>query len=199
MRKIKNFKVSLRVNEVLKKVKNNNNISESALELEKTVKHAFSICTKFIHPSVVYDTFSKQCLPLAHEASSLLPGYVACSVFCITLGNDIEKKYKLNVFGVDDVEVVQSVAIYALEQAKAFVYKLIANEAKEESCEILKTDGVSSSFYSELVEKIPIEKIDVDMLSGELRPKYSASGLLFWVPFKKKQKKRISRLHKNFL
>jgi hypothetical protein len=186
MRKIKNFKVNLRIKEILRVIKKLNNISDVSLELEEIVKRGYRVYSKFLHPAVVYDTFSKESFPLL-EKHAMLSKYVAFSVFFITIGNDIEEEYKLNAtaFGEHTSILVFAIAVDALEQARNFVQRLIMNEAKDESCEISRAEELDNTVYGKFARIIPIEKINVKILSGELDPKYSTCGLLYWIPSKK--------------
>jgi hypothetical protein len=192
MRKIKNFKVNLRVKEILRVTKKLNNISEVSLELEEIVKRSCCVYSKFLYPSVVYDTFSKESFTLLEE-NAILSKYVACSVFFITIGNNLEEEYKLNTaaFGEYTTTIVSAIAVGALEQARNFVQRLIVNEAKDESYEISRAEEFDNAMYGELAKIVPIEKINVNIVSGELKPKYSSCGLFYWIPSKKKTKKPL--------
>ena len=87
----------------------------------------------------------------------------------------------------------------ALEQSKNFIQRLISNEAKDESCEISRVEEIRNNIYDEFAKMVPIEKISVDIVSGELKPKYSTCGLLYWISSKKKQKNQLNKLHKGFV
>ncbi|MDR1418002.1 MAG: hypothetical protein LBI80_02440 [Endomicrobium sp.] len=189
MRKIRNFKVNLCIKEILRVIKKLNNISEVSLEFEENVKRGCRIYSKFLHPSVVYDTFSKESFPL-FEKNAVLSKYVACSVFFITIGSNIEEECNLNrtAFGEYTSTIVSAIAVDALEQSRSFVQRLIVNEAKYEGCEISREEELDNSVYGEFAKIIPIEKINVNIVSGKLDPKYSSCGLLYWIPSKKKQK-----------
>jgi hypothetical protein len=200
MRKIKNFKINLRIKEILRVTKKLNNVFEVSFELEEIVKRSCHVYSKFLHPSVVYDTFSRESFSLLEENTALFK-YVACSVFFITIGNNLEEEYKLNTtaFGEYTSIIVSAIAVDALEQGRNFVHKLIINEAKDESCEISRAEGFDNTVYSDLAKIIPIEKINVSIVSGELIPKYSACGLFYWIPSKRKQKNHLNSLYKSCL
>lgn len=200
MRKIKNFKVNLRIKEISRVVKKLNNISEVSVELQGMIKRSCRMYSKFLHPSAVYDTFSKKSSRLFEENISLSK-FVACSVFFVTVGNALEEEYKLdtNAFGEYTFTIVSAIAVDALEQSKNFIQRLISNEAKDENCEISRVEEIRSNIYDEFAKMVPIEKISVDIVSGELKPKYSTCGLLYWISSKKKQKNQLNKLHKGFV
>ncbi|MDR1523494.1 MAG: hypothetical protein LBS29_06075 [Endomicrobium sp.] len=194
MRKIKNFKVNLRIKEISRVVKKLNNISEVSVEFEEVVKHGCQAYSKFLRPSAVYDTFSKDYSVLFKE-NTTLSKFVACSVFFVTVGDNLEEEYKLdaNAFGEYTSTIVFAVAMDALEQSKNFIQRLISNEAKDESCEISSREEINKNMYGKFSKMLPVEKINVDIVSGEFRPKYSACGLFYWMPSKKKQKNQLKK------
>ncbi|MDR3125377.1 MAG: hypothetical protein LBU10_05890 [Endomicrobium sp.] len=190
MRKIKNFKINLRIKEISSVIKKLNNISIDSIELEEIIRRSCSIYSKFLYPSAIYDTFSKEVFP-SFEENIILPKFVACSVFFVTIGNTLEEQYKLNtdVFGEYTSTIVSAIAVDALEQSKNFIQRLIISEAKNESCEVSRAEEIQDSLCSEFVKLVPISKIDISVVSGKLNPKYSTCGLFYWIPSKKKQKK----------
>jgi hypothetical protein len=200
MRKIKNFKVNLRTKEISRVLKKLNNISEVSVELEEIIKRSCCMYSKFLHPSAVYDTFSRDS-SLLFEENTTLSKFVACSVFFVTVGNSLDEEYKLdtNAFGEYTSTIVSAIAMDALEQSKNFLQRLISNEAKYESCEISRIEEIRNNIYGEFAEMVPIEKINLEIVSGELKPKYSSCGLLYWIPSKKKQKNQLNKLYKSFV
>ena len=89
MRKIKNFKINLRIKEISSVIKKLNNISIDSIELEEFIRCSCSTYSKFLYPSAIYYTFSKEVFPLFEE-NNILPKFVACSVFFVTIGNTLE-------------------------------------------------------------------------------------------------------------
>ena len=86
---------------------------------------------------------------------------------------------------------MSAIAVDALEQSKNFIQRLIISEAKSESCEVSRAEEIRDSLCSEFVKLVPISKIDISVVSGELNPKYSTCGLFYWIPSNKKQKKAV--------
>jgi hypothetical protein len=190
MRKIKNFKVNLRVKDISRVVRKLINAVEVSIELEETIQRCSRFYVKFLSPSVVYDTFSKESLPFVYE-KDIPPKWVAESIFFVTIGNVLEEEYKKNenAFGEHTSKIVSAIAVDALEQSKNFVQRIISNEAQDENCEVTRAVDIGSKYYEEICKVIPIDKIGVSAEVGTIYPKYSSAGLFYWIPSKKKTKK----------
>jgi hypothetical protein len=190
MRKIKNFKVTLRVKDILRVVRKLINAVDVSVELEETIQRCSRFYVKFLSPSVVYDTFSKESLPFVYE-KDIPPKWVAESIFFVTIGSDLEDEYKKNenAFGEHTSKIVSAIAVDALEQSKNFVQRIISNEAQDENCEVRRAADIGNEYYEEISNVIPADKIGVSVEEGVVYPKYSSAGLFYWVPSKKKTKK----------
>jgi hypothetical protein len=190
MRKIKNFKVNLRVKEISRVVKKLINTVELSVEFEETIQRCCRFYVKFLTPSVVYETFSKEALPFAYE-KDVPSKWVAESVFFVTIGDDLYDEYKKNksVFGEHTGKIVSAIAVDALNQSKNFVQRLISNEAQDEDCVISRIVDIPNDLYAEFSKVVPIDKIGISIESGDIIPKYSTCGLFYWIPSKKKEKK----------
>ncbi|MCL2335739.1 MAG: hypothetical protein FWC57_06715, partial [Endomicrobia bacterium] len=88
MRKIKNFKVNLRVREIVRVIKKLTNSAELPVELEEAVQRGCHFYSKFPVPCVVYDTFSKDSLQFSYEKDAPAK-WVAQSVFFLTIGDSL--------------------------------------------------------------------------------------------------------------
>jgi hypothetical protein len=190
MRKIKNFKVNLRVKDILRVVRKLINAVDVSVELEETIQRCSRFYVKFLSPSVVYDTFSKESLPFVYE-KDIPPKWVAESIFFVTIGSDLEEEYKKNenAFGEHTSKIVSAIAVDALEQSKNFVQRIISDEAQDENCEVTRAVDIGNEYYEEISNVIPADKIGVSVEEGVVYPKYSSAGLFYWVPSKKKTKK----------
>lgn len=190
MRKIKNFKVNLRVKEILRVMKKLIDVADLSMELEETIQRCCRLYFKFLSPSVVYDAFSKNALSFTYEQDAPSK-WIAESVFFVTIGNGLCEEYKKNegTFGEHTGKIVSAIAVDALEQSKFFTQRLIAKEAQDENCEISKIVDVPRDLYKEFAKVIPIDKIGVSIESNDVSPKYSTCGLFYWIPSKKKAKR----------
>jgi hypothetical protein len=189
MRKIKNFKVNLRVKNISRVVKKLINADDMSIEIEEAIQRSCRFYVKFLSPAVVYDTFSKESPPFVYE-KDVPAKWVAESIFFVTIGNTIEEEYKKNetIFGEHTSKIVSAIAVDALEQSKKFVQRLIVNEAQDEKCDIARVVDIPNEIYEEVSKVVKSEKIGVSIQSGNISPKYSSGGLFYWVPSKKAKK-----------
>jgi hypothetical protein len=161
-----------------------------SVETEETVQRACHYYSKFISPSVVYETFSKDTITFVFEKDAPSK-WVAQSVFFVTIGTSLEEEFKKDgkAFGEHSNTIVSAIAVDALEQAKNFTQRLAAGEAETENCDLSRGVDLPSDLYEEAAKIIPVEKIDVSVRDGKLIPQYSNCGVFYWVPSKKKSKK----------
>ncbi|MDR1434302.1 hypothetical protein [Candidatus Endomicrobiellum devescovinae] len=190
MRKIKNFKVTLRVKDISRVIRKLINAVDVSAELEETIQRSSRFYVKFLSPSVVYDTFSKESLPFVYE-KDIPPKWIAESIFFVTIGSALEEECKKNenAFGEHTSKIVSAIAVDALEQSKNFVQRIISNETQDENCEVTRAVDIGSEYYEEVCKVIPVDKIGVSTEVGTIYPKYSSAGLFYWIPSKKKTKK----------
>jgi hypothetical protein len=188
MRKIKNFKINLRLKAISRVVKKLINTAELPEELEATIRRCCLFYAKFLVASVVYETFSKKALPFAYD-KDIPPKWVAESVFFVTICDGLYDEYKKdeNAFGQHTGKIVSAIAVDALDQSKNFAQRLISNEAQEENCEISRVVDVPSNLYAKFSQIVPTHKIDIIIESGDIVPKYLACGLFYWIPSNKKK------------
>jgi hypothetical protein len=190
MRKIKNFKVNLRLKDISRAVRKLINAVDVSVELEQTIQRCSCFYVKFLSPSVVYDTFSKESFPFVYE-KDIPPRWVAESIFFVTIGNAFEEEYKKNknAFGEHTSKIVSSIAVDALEQSKNFVQRIISHEAQDENCEVTRAVDIGREYYEEICKIIPVDRIGVGTKAVTIYPKYSSAGLFYWILSKKKTKK----------
>ena len=189
MRKIKNFRVNLRVREITRVIKKLINAPELPVEIEEAVQRGCHFYSKFIVPCVVYDAFAKDALPFVYEKDAPAK-WAAQSIFFLTIGRQLQEEFKKNeeAFGEHTGKIVSAVAVDALEQSKNFIQRLIAGEAEEENCELSRSVELPADLYAEAAKLLPIDKIGVSIDDGTLEPQYSCCGLFYWMPSKKKSK-----------
>ncbi|MDR3195195.1 MAG: hypothetical protein LBT58_00120 [Endomicrobium sp.] len=190
MRKIKNFKISVRVKDISRVVGKLTNTVDTPVELEESVQRCCRFYVNFLSPSVVYDTFSKESLPFVYE-KDVPAKWAAESFFFVTIGGAIEEEYKKdeNAFGEHTGKIVSAIAVDALDQSKNFARRIISSEAQDENCEITRAVNIANEYYEEVSKVIPTDKIGVSAKAGVICPKYSSAGLFYWIPSKKKTKK----------
>jgi hypothetical protein len=190
MRKIKNFRINLRIKEILRIIKRLVNAVELSVEFEEAVRRCCRFYSIFLVPSAVYETFSKEKLPFVCEKDAPLK-WIAESVFFVTIGGDLYEEYEKDerTFGKHTGKIISAVGVDALEQSKNFIQGLISNEAQGENYEISRSVDIPPHLYEMAAGCIPADKIGISAEDGKLNPRYSECGLFYWVPSKKKAKK----------
>jgi hypothetical protein len=187
MRKIKNFKINLRTRDIVRSVKRLAPGTEFSQELDIEVQKACRHYYKFIRPCLIYDTFSKGTLEFLPEKDAPAQ-YIARSVFFVSIGAAIED-VKKDLDAPNGENIVNCIAVDALDQSKNFVCRLISDEAEEEECDISRAQEIHGEFYERLSSIIPIDKIDISLCENTLIPKYCLCAEVYWTPSKKKRKR----------
>ena len=126
MRKIKNFKISIRTREISRIIRKLLNVEELPIEIEESVQKSCFVCEKVIKPAVVYDTFSRESMVFPLEIDSP-EKWIAVSPFILTIGNVLQEQYNKNkdLFGEYGVQIMSAISADALDQARFFVQKLL--------------------------------------------------------------------------
>ena len=190
MRKIKNFKISIRTREISRIVRKLLNMEDLPIEVEETVQKSCFICEKIIRPAVVYDTFSKENLLFSFEKDAP-EKWIAISPYILTIGTVLQDEYNKNksLFGEYAVQIMSAIAADALDQAKNFVQKLLREEAAEENCELSRSVDLPEQYNEEVIKYLPIEKINLSLSEeGKFIPANSTAGVYYWIPLKKRKK-----------
>ncbi|WP_372519171.1 hypothetical protein [Candidatus Ruminimicrobiellum ovillum] len=191
MRKIKNFKISIRTREISRIIRKLLNTEDLPIEVEEAVQKSCFVCEKVIKPAVVYDTFSKEAMifPVEFQAPEK---WIAVSPYILTIGNVLEEEYNKNkeLFGEYGIQIVSAISADALDQARNFVQKLLAAEAIDENCELSRSIELPKQYNQEIINFLPADKINLSLDDdGNFVPKNSMSGLYYWIPLKKRGRK----------
>ena len=194
MRKIKNFKISIRTREVSRIVKRLLNVEDLDIEVEEAVQKSCFVCEKIIKPAVVYDTFSKESMSFNFNINIEIPEkWIAVSPYVLTIGSVLQEQYEKNknLFGNCAVQIISAISADALEQSKNFIQKIINSEmTKEDNCELSKSIEIPQQYNQEIIKYLPIEKINIS-LSEEKKfiPINTSAGLYYWIPLKKRNRR----------
>ena len=191
MRKIKNFKISIRTREISRIIRKLLNVEDLPIEVEEAVQKSCFVCEKIIKPAVVYDTFSKETMifPVEIEAPEK---WVALSPYILTIGNVLEEKYNSDkqLFGEYGVQIISAISADALDQARNFVQKLLASEASDENCELSRSIDLPKEYNQEIIKYLPVDKINLSLTEdGNFVPVNSIAGIYYWIPLKKRNRK----------
>ena len=191
MRKIKNFKISIRTREISRIIRKLLNMEELTIEIEEAIQKSCFVCEKIIKPAVVYDTFSKEAMTFSLEIEPP-EKWIAVSPYILTIGNVLQEEYNKNknLFGEYGVQIVSAISADALEQSRNFVQKLLASEASDENCELSRNIDLPKQYNSEIIEYLPVDKINLSLSDdGNFIPESSMAGLYYWIPLKKRGRK----------
>ncbi len=191
MRKIKNFKISIRTREISRIIRKLLNMEELTIEIEEAIQKSCFVCEKIIKPAVVYDTFSKEAMNFSLEIDSP-EKWIAVSPYILTIGNVLQEEYNRNknIFGEYGVQIVSAISADALEQSRNFVQKLLASEASDENCELSRNIDLPKQYNSDIINYLPADKINLSLSDdGGFIPESSIAGLYYWIPLKKRNRK----------
>ncbi|MFH1258379.1 MAG: hypothetical protein ABII74_00950 [Elusimicrobiota bacterium] len=184
-RKIKKFKVRLRPRESFWKLRRQ--MATSALDSvqwPELIKEEIEKVSLLISPSVVYDTLDKNeaRVILVNSHQELGKRILMISFLTATIG----EKFTPELIGAQDElkqKIWQILAEEALEQTVNFAGKLILEEAKKDSCQLLPQIAVRhTAELSNIIASLSADKIQVRMEAGRLSPHFSAVSYCLWVP-----------------
>ncbi len=192
MRKIKNFKITIRTREVSRIVKKLLNVEDLDIEIEEAIQKSCFICEKIIRPAVVYDTFSKESMTFDIDIEAP-EKWIAVSPYILTIGNVLQEQYEKNksIFGDYAVQIISAISADALEQSKNFVQKIINSEiTKEDNCDLSRSIEIPQQYNQRIVEYLPIEKINLSLSEeNKFVPVNTSAGLYYWIPLKKRNRR----------
>ncbi len=192
MKKIKNFKITIRPREISRIMRKLLNVTELDIETEESVQRACYFYGKTINPAVVYETFPKDSTGFVFDNPEIPSKWVALNYYILTIGNSLKEEFEKNkdIFGRYTTQIVSAISADTLEQSKSFVQKLISSEASDEQCELSRGIELPHDKYAEICKILPVEKINVSVLEdGKISPEYTVAGVFYWIPVKKRNKK----------
>ena len=196
MRKIKNFKISIKAREVSRMLRKLLNIEELTIEQEEAVQKACFFYNKTIKPAVIYDTISKETMVWSFDIETP-EKWIAVSPYIVTIGNELQEEFNKNQeqFGAYTVQIVSAISANTLEQSKNFIQKILTEDAKDEYCELSRNIEIPNNLYPKICEMLPTDKINVSLLNDEenqtfkFNPTNTITGLFYWIPVKRRTKK----------
>ncbi|MBN1823568.1 MAG: hypothetical protein JW803_04550 [Endomicrobiales bacterium] len=191
MKKIKHFKINIRTREVYRLLKSSLG-ADPGPDVEEAVERESFRIQKVVSLAALYDS-----LPKEKFLSELLfdppDKWIAAGLFVVTAGDEIEREIKQAHDKNDETlaRILHAVSVEALEQAENFVWRLMAEEAKEEYCELSRRVSVDAKETREKVLGVlPGDKIGIRLAeNGAFMPLYSSSGISYWVPTRRRNSK----------
>ncbi|MBI4386726.1 MAG: hypothetical protein HY551_05035 [Elusimicrobia bacterium] len=181
MRKIRGFKLNLRLKEAQRRAKKAKlDLAAQNLGTDAELTALLSEFSKSAQASVLFDS-----LPAEDSALSPLPGS-AFSVGLASLGPDTGLFSERNILAssapTERREFWDIVSRCALEDATQFALALIEEEAKEEQCELSPLQYLTDpSILQAALSRLEGHKIGVTLSPKGLRPIHSLAFSLSWL------------------
>jgi hypothetical protein len=197
MKKIKKFRVAPRPSAVLKNLKALLSRSSLTPDAEQAVSSAIEKTTHRLSTAALYETVSLDrsptwAAPLWDARNDKNSAPVALTFYAATIGPDLEKDVADSAAQGDMLrsQVLAALGEESAEQAAHFVARLVAEEAKGESCELsARAEPSSVDIRRGILGALDADKIGVRLEdNGGLSPRYSRAGYVLWWPPAKKRK-----------
>ncbi len=194
MTKIKNFRISLRVREIARLLKNQEKLQITPA-LEASIEHAMSDAKRLIQPAAVYTTLTRA---TAEKTTTLTLGEetVAVSVIAVTVGPELEKERQAALARQDTLQaaLMGALQLEALAQAVQFAVRLIQDQAKEEECEMsAPLQAGEVSLVPALGALLGIQRIGIVLEPQSPLPPYARLAWTLWTPLAKRSAKRTEK------
>jgi hypothetical protein len=190
LKKIKKFKVNIRLRETMRLLKATARIPDISSEIEDEIHRQSRKMEGVIATAALYETIRKDKFP--QELQIEPPdNWVAASVYLATIGENAEVQI-MNAQNAGETltgQILHSIALESLEQSGNFLRRLLDDEAKDETCELSRQKVLNSeAAWNKLLELLPGDKIGVRFLGGErFAPIYTTGGIIYWTPVKKRR------------
>lgn len=198
MKKIKKFRVQPRPSLVLKGLKALTPNAQLTPELEKAVEAEIARAQELFATAALFETFGPDALPewartLADATRGEKGGKpVAVTFYAATIGTGLEGELGDALSRGEGLrsQILTSLGEESAEQAANFVCRLVADEAKEESCELSdKAPAEAPELRRNILSVLEAEKVQIQMDNvGHLIPRFTRTGYVLWWPPAKKAK-----------
>lgn len=190
MKKIKKFKIHFRPREVARMLKATAHLTDVTPQIEEAILRETARLAPLVSTAALYETATKEKLPLVLAATPP-ERWVAASAFLVTIGSAVEDEIRAARQRDETLvaHMLHAIAVEGLDQAANFVGRLIADEAKDQDCEISRQQVMPAGAQEALFELVPGDRIGVASAGGDaFAPLYSSGGLVYWLPLKKSRK-----------
>lgn len=187
MRKIRGFKLKLRVKDMQRRAKKAKlDLAALGLGDEPRLEAWLERVAAAAAPAVLFDSFP------ADETSGLspMPG-LACSLAVATLGPDLDAfAERLSSERPAELRLFDLAAAAALEESARFVLALVETEASEERCGLSPLQYLESrEQLAAALSKLEGHKIGVALSESGLRPIHSTAFSASWLAKSKSRAK----------
>lgn len=193
VKKLKKYKIHIRPSAVSRLLKKKLNSDVPADSFEKEAQVEIPRAEAWVVPTALYETLSKKDSPasIANLWTQASQRALSVSLIAATIGPDMEREIESCRAANDDQRcaLLECIAREALEQSAAFVGRLLAEEAKDESCEVSPLLPADPSTVGEVLNVLESHKAGV-LLDGNGRivPVFTKIAYCFWNPVSRSKK-----------
>ncbi len=197
MKKIKKFRVRPRASSVMRFLKLIMGNTQVTPELEKAVETEIHKVNDLYATAAVYQTFKHDEVPdwgdpLWDTADESGTKPVAVTFFAVTIGTGLEYELGEAIGRGESLRshILTSVAEESAEQAARFVYRLLGEEVKGESCALSeRVDELSQEGRRNILSLLDSSKVEISLdNTGHLSPRFTRTGHVLWRPLSKKKR-----------
>jgi len=177
MKKIKKFRINLRLREIIKNLKIITQTKEITSQLEEAVKKEMARAGEYLTPACMFETVKP-----GPEGET---GSVSISYLFVTLGEAIEKEIDACAPVSETIRsnIIHSIGLDGIEVGLNFIYKLLLEEAGKEECELRPLTKLTGNRVKAVFDKINPGRIGIRLNdNNELQPFYTAVASVEWVP-----------------
>lgn len=199
MKKIKKFRIQPRTASVLRGLKTLMGETQTTPELEKAVEAEIQRARELTATAAVYDTLGPEASPawagpLWETVSESGTKPVAVTFFAATVGPGLEEELGHALTHGEGLRsrVLTSLGEESADQAAQFVCRLVAEEAKGESCPLSgPVTAEEAGRRAEILSALGADKVAIQVDGqGHLSPRFTRVGHILWYPPAKKGSKR---------
>lgn len=187
-RKIRGFKLNIRIKEVQRRAKKARiDLTAAGLESEAALTKLIDEFAAGSVPSALYYSF-----PAQGGTLSPVPG-LAYSLGLATLGADLDAFIEQAALKTAaQTPVLEIIAATAMEEATSFILGLVEEEAKEERCELSPIQRLTdAAAVKDVLAKLEGHKIGVAVAEdGRFRPVHTTAFSVSWLARSARSKSR---------
>jgi len=194
MKKIKKFRLHPRPSSVLRGLKALR--PDISPDLDKSIEAELLRAPALLSTAAVYDTFRQDRSPawaagLWETENETGAKPIAVTFYAATVGDALEKEAARVMDAGDGLrgQILTSIGEEAADQSANFVHRLVADEAKEDSCELSPRADAADAGLSDILSLLEADKVSIRLSEdGRLLPRFSRAGHILWWPPAKKRK-----------
>lgn len=195
--KVKKFRIRSRLPSVARILKSLLSIKQLPSELEESLPKESESLLAHVMPAASYHTWNRDELPLElHGAVEAAGAEKALAVTAViaTIGSSAEDALSELLLNGETVkaQVVTALAEDAADASFQFALRLLADDAKNDDCEVSDPVPVTGALLSHVLGLLEAQQdgITVDP-AFHLSPRFTRVALAFWWPVAKKKRSAV--------